>query len=262
MNTPKAIFIDMDGTLLSHKMSCIPKSAQDALFYAQEKGVLLFIATGRHLNELHQISDLDSLPLAGFVTLNGGYCVVDGEVIHKKPLHPETVRMVVERLAHDPFPCVFCEEVDLYINMINEHVEELQSILSLPLPDICDPLRALDAEIFQIAAFGRAKEEAFLRSLPGTKLTRWMDGGFDLANEDVNKWEGILHVLRHCGIAPHEAAAIGDAENDMEMLKNAGYSVAMGNADDDVKKCAGFVTRHVDNDGLAKAIEHLLGGNI
>ena len=85
-----------------------------------------------------------------------------------------------------------------------------------------------------------------------------MEGGFDVVNAAVNKWEGITHMLRHFGVEPHEAATIGDAENDLEMLANAGFSVAMGNAPDDVKRCAKYVTEHIDKDGLAAAIRWLL----
>ena len=258
MDIPKAIFIDVDGTLLSHETKQVPKSAIHALHYAGEKGVMLFIATGRSRIELGKIARMDDILFNGFVTMNGAYCYVGDDVIFKNPLHPDTVAAVVERIAHNPFPCVFCEENDQYINAVNELVEELQKSLNLPLPPVGDPKRALGTDIYQIAAFGSAQEEAFLRSLPYSKITQWMEGGYDVVNATVNKWEGILHMLRHFGVSPNEAAAIGDGENDMEMLINAGYSVAMGNAADVVKKCAKFVSGHIDDDGLAEAINYLL----
>ena len=258
MSTPKAIFIDVDGTLLSHSSKQVPRSAADALRYACDKGVLLFIATGRSKMELDLIDDLVGVPFDGFVTMNGAYCYTGSEVIFKNPLRPETVAAVVERIGHNPFPCVFCEESQLYINMFNDHVKKLQNSISLPMPPLSDPRRALDTEIFQLVAFS-AEEETFLRNLPYTKLTMWMDGGFDVVNSTVNKWEGISHMLYRFGLAPDEVAAIGDGENDIEMLTNAGYSVAMGNADNEVKQCAEFVTGHIDDDGFAEAIEHLLG---
>jgi Cof subfamily protein (haloacid dehalogenase superfamily) len=258
MNTPKAIFIDVDGTLLSHGTKQVPKSAIDALRYACEKGILLFIATGRSKTELGMIARLRNMPFDGFVTMNGAYCHAGDEVIFKNPLHPADVAAVLNRIAHNPFPCAFCEENDLYINIINELVKELQKSLNLPLPPLGDPQRALGADIYQIVAFGAAQEEAFLRDLPYSKVTRWMEGGYDVVNATVNKWEGILHMLCHFGIKPREAAAIGDGENDIEMLANVGYSVAMGNADDSVKKCAKFVTGHIDDDGFAEAVGYLL----
>jgi len=259
MNKPKAIFIDVDGTLLSHATKRVPKSAVDALHYAHNKGALLFIATGRSKMELGLIDDLAKVPFDGFVTMNGGYCYgADGNVIFKNPLHPQTVAALVERLTHDPFPCMFIEEHHLYINMINDRVQELQASLALPLPPVGNIRHAPDIDIYQVAAFDAAQEEAFLRGLPYSRTTQWMEGGFDLVNETVNKWEGILHVSRHFGIEPQEAAAIGDGENDIEMLENAGYSVVMGNASDNVKQCAKFITGHIDDDGFAEAIAHLL----
>ena len=262
MNTPKAIFMDIDGTLLSHSLKRVPKSAVEALRCARENGILLFAATGRSNIELEEVACLGDIKLDGFVTLNGAYCYVGNEVVHKNPLPPAAVAAIVERLAHSPFPCIFCEENKLYINMTNDYVRELQKFLGLSIPPVCDPQQALEADIYQLAVFATSKEEeAFLRSLPQTKITRWAKDGFDVVNATTNKWTGILHVLMFLGIKPHEAAAIGDAENDVEMLVNAGYSVAMGNADDNIKKCADFVTSHVDDGGLAKAIKHLLFRN-
>ena len=256
MSTPKAIFIDIDGTLLSHSTKQVPKSAKDALQYAHNKGVLLFIATGRSKMELGLTEELGGIPFDGFVTMNGAYCYTDNEVVFKNPLRPETVAAVVERIAHNPFPCMFCEEDRQYINMLNAHVKKLQNIISLPLPPLDNPRQALNREIYQIVAFD-VDEEAFLRNLPHTKLTIWMNGGFDVVNATVNKWEGISQMLHHFGLAPHEVAAIGDGENDIEMLANVGFSIAMGNGEDVLKESAKFVTSHIDDDGFKKGIEHL-----
>jgi len=259
MKIPKAIFVDIDGTLLSHTNRRVPKSAVEALHYARDKGVRLFVATGRSKLELGKIAHLDEIPFDGYVTMNGAFCYAGNEVVFKNPLRSETVAAVIERIAKNPFPCMFCEENELYINVKNEYVQKLQESLSLPLPPVGDIYRALDNDIYLIAAFGITPEEAsFLHSLEHSKVTRWMEGGYDMVNGTVNKWEGISHMLSRFGIAPSEAAAIGDEQNDIEMLTNAGYSVAMGNAIDAVKECADFVTAHVDDDGLAKAVEHLL----
>lgn len=258
MSIPRAIFIDMDGTLLNHENNQVPKTAVDALYHAHEKGIMIFIATGRNKNEFDRISALNNLPIDGFVTMNGAYCYAGDEVIFKNPLHPNAVAMLVDQITKDPFPCIFCELDDMYINITNSLVDYLQKTVNLPIPKICGPHKALNAEIFQIAAFGGEKEEKFLRSLPYSKLTRWLDGGFDLVNKTANKWNGILHMLKYFKISPAETAAVGDAENDIEMLANAGDSVAMGNANESVKKCAKFITSHVDDNGLAKALEYLL----
>jgi len=255
---PKAIFIDIDGTLLSHTTGRVPKSAVQALQKARNHGILLFIATGRNNKEVGLVPGLEDFIFDGFMTMNGSLCYIDNDVIFKNPLKQHTVAAVVDRITNDPFPCIFAQENDLFISVIDEHIKSLQEMLSLPMPRQKDPAAALDSEIFQIAVTVNAQQETFLRSLPMTKLTKWRDGCFDLVNDDVNKWEGITHVLRHFGLNPHEVAAIGDGDNDIEMLANAGFSVAMGNASDAAKSYAGYVTRHIDDDGFAYAIEQML----
>lgn len=267
MSKPKAIFIDIDGTLLCHKSKKVPASALDAMSNAHNQGVLLFIATGRHKIACDVIPCLQGLPLDGFVTMNGAYCHVtdkdaDGKIFHKaiykNPICRETVATAVEYIKQNPFPCTFCEDDDAFINMATPLVDLVYKALGLQTPPVCDPQRAIDSAIFQITVFCNAEEEAFLRSLPQAKLTKWMDGGFDMVNAAANKWSGILHMLEYFDISPQETAAIGDGENDIEMLSNAGFSVAMGNASDEVKNCAKFVTRNVGDDGLAEAIKYLL----
>ena len=256
MTKPKAIFIDIDGTLFSHKQKQIPESAREAIHYAKNKGALTFVATGRHMRELDKVPGLEGLPIDGFVTLNGGYCVVGGKVVYKNPLPVGAVKAVVERLEENPFPCMFCDEHGMFITMINDRVETLQDALNLPMSPMFEPKKALETEVLQIVTYGW-EEESFFRELPGAKVTSWLGYGFDVVNSTTNKWDGILHVLEGYGIDPADAAAIGDADNDREMLAGAGYSIAMGNAEDDVKACAKFVTSHIDDDGFMKAIEHL-----
>ena len=70
------------------------------------------------------------------------------------------------------------------------------------------------------------------------------------------KTAGIESVLKHYGIKQEEIMAFGDAENDIEMLQYAKIGVAMGNADDEVKEAADYVTDTVDSDGIYKALKY------
>src|SRR5438045_6225527 len=74
----------------------------------------------------------------------------------------------------------------------------------------------------------------------------------------VNKWQGILHVARHHGIAPEEIVAIGDDVNDIPMLRNAGLGVAMGNASPEIQAVAKRVIGSNAQEGLAKFLEELV----
>ena len=69
----KAIFFDIDGTLLSHKTMKVPESTKKALRLLKEQGILTFIATGRHISEMKDLP-IDDLEFEGNITLNGQYC--------------------------------------------------------------------------------------------------------------------------------------------------------------------------------------------
>ena len=256
MSTPKAIFFDLDGTLLSKGK--LMESAKEALFYAKEKGVLLFVATGRHRNEFENMPWFPGLPFDGFVTMNGAYCYVGEEVIFKSPIPKAAIRTVAEYITGNPIYCMFCEADGSYANLSDQWIEAAQLSYGLSIPPIRDPMSAIDADIYQMVFIGNELRD-YVQRLPDCNITSWAEGCYDVVPAGVNKWVGILPMLERFGLKPGEVAAAGDGQNDIEMLTGAGFSVAMGNAPDDVKACAGFVTGHVDDDGLLKAVRHLLG---
>ena len=75
----------------------------------------------------------------------------------------------------------------------------------------------------------------------------------------ASKGEALKAACAHLGIDPREVVAFGDAHNDLEMFKIVGASVAMGQAEAEVKAAATAVTTRNDEDGVARAIERLLG---
>ena len=254
---PKAVFLDIDGTLLSFATRQVPQNALDAMYDAKKKGVKLFVATGRHKKELGIDTQLCSFPFDGYVTQNGAYCYTDEKIIHTCPMQKRTMKAVVDLINKDPFTCMFCEEDEMFLNSINDEVTTLLNKFKLPIPPVSDIARVLDSDIYQIVPIISKESEHILYTLPGANVTKWYDGGYDIVNSDVNKWTGIEKMIEYFGILPEETAAIGDAENDIEMLLGAGFSIAMGNANENVKKNARYVTSHVDEDGLANAFKYL-----
>ena len=254
---PKAVFLDIDGTLLSFVTRQVPISAYNAMHKAKENGVKLFIATGRHKNELGIDAHLSKFPFDGYVTQNGAYCYAKKAIVHACPLQKSTVNAVVKLIQEQPFACMFCEEDGMFINSLSDNVLKILNGYKLPIPPVGDIARVLVTDIYQIVPIELKEAVQELYNLPGAKVSKWHDGGFDIVDADVNKWAGIQKMIEHYGILPEETAAIGDAENDIEMLQNAGFSVAMGNASNEVKKSAMHVTTHVDEDGLANAFNHM-----
>jgi hydroxymethylpyrimidine pyrophosphatase-like HAD family hydrolase len=117
--------------------------------------------------------------------------------------------------------------------------------------------------VYQILGFFEAGQEArVMQHLPHCVTTRWSPLFTDIVPAGSNKWAGITNILAHFGILPDETMAFGDGGNDMEMLTNAGIGVAMGNADENVKQAADYITATVDGDGIVKALRHFNLTNI
>lgn len=76
----------------------------------------------------------------------------------------------------------------------------------------------------------------------------------EIVHHNVSKWNALSFLLDRYGFTPDQVMAIGDQENDLSMITQAGLGIAMGNAPDHVKEQARWVTRSVDDDGLAHAV--------
>ena len=101
----KAVFFDIDGTLVSFKTHRVPDSTKRAIAILRAKGIRVFIASGR---QLLAINNLEDLQFDGYVTLNGGYCIVGEKVIYKHSMPSEDMVSLVRYMEEqESFPCIF-----------------------------------------------------------------------------------------------------------------------------------------------------------
>ena len=252
----RAVFFDVDGTLLSHETNSVPASARRALELLREKGILTFIATGRHLPKLKQIRPLDGLHFDGFVTLNGQYCCCGGEVIYHCPIDSGDIAILLDYLKEHPHPCILVEKDQMYINFLNDHVARVQASIHSDLPKLGDLNRGYTEPIYQAILYMNREDLDRLPEIPGIRPTFWSAGGADLIPAKGGKAAGIAKVLEHCGIDRSETMAFGDGHNDVDMFSAVGTAVAMGNACTEAKEAAHYITDTVDGDGIYKALKH------
>jgi hypothetical protein len=253
----KAIFFDIDGTLLSHSTKSVPESSKNALSLLKDKGILTFIATGRHISEMRDLP-IHDLNIDGFITLNGQYCYNEKEVIFDLPINQKDIDNIIHKIDTNPFPCIFVEDELMYINYNNNDVETVQNAISTPLPDINDIHRGLTHPIYQVIPYGIDKEHEneILQLMPHCKQTRWHSLAIDIIPKNGGKQNGIKHILDYYGINQEETMAFGDGENDIDMFKFCQLSVAMGNSNDSVKDNADYITDDIDYDGIFNALKH------
>lgn len=255
----KALFFDIDGTLVSFKTHEIPVSTIEALTAAKAKGIHIFISTGRPRIIINNLSALQERNLIdGYITMNGAYCFVEDTVIYKSPIPATEVDALTSFCHERNIPCILVGEHDICVNQPDEIVEEIfhRQLKVDPIEPKPYTSNHAGKPFYQLTPFINAEEERIiLPAVPHCEMGRWHPAFVDVTAKGNTKQNGIDRMIRHFGIRPEETMAFGDGGNDISMLRHAGIGVAMGNANDDVKAVADYVTTGVDKDGIANALK-------
>ena len=256
----KAIFFDIDGTLISFKTHKIPQSTMEALQKLHDKGIKLFICSGRPPMDIKPLMDKLNSLFDGYITLNGQYCYdANKKIIHEQSLDKDDLIKLTDYLKDKDIACGFVELNYFYFNLHNQYLSDLDKQLGSTAPEriIDDMQRVRTHKTYQLNLFLSNKDEQpILKMLPNCRSVRWCPLFGDIIPKSGGKSTGIKYILDYYNINIDECMAFGDGGNDKEMLEFAKIGVAMGNASDDVKSIADYVTTDVDNDGILNALKH------
>jgi Cof subfamily protein (haloacid dehalogenase superfamily) len=250
----KALFFDIDGTLVSFKTHTIPQSTVNAIEQAKRKGIKAFISTGRPKVIINNLGDL---AFDGYITMNGSYCFVGEEVVYKCRIPQEDVQTMVDIVERDNIPCVFVEENRMSLCKMNEKTEEFQQILKVPPMPVVATREVIAKEIYQMSPFITVEQEkVIMPSLPHCSAERWFPAFTDIVAANNGKERGMDEIDNYFCFGLEETMSFGDGGNDIGMLRRAGVGVAMGNANETVKQAADYVTTSVDDDGVMNALRY------
>ncbi len=253
----KAVFFDIDGTLVSFSTHKIPQSTIFALNELRSNGVKIFIATGRSWGQMQHLNDFPKFD--GYITLNGSCCTTgEGEIIHRTCIPTEDLKRLEEFHAKHPFPIEIVYADRELMTSSNDVVERAWANVNMPVPPIT-PFEECDLnEVYQLGAFLTTDEQDRLRLtenyMPSCTELRWSPDFFDILPRESSKSRGIDRMIEYYGINLDETMAFGDGGNDIDMLRHAGIGVAMSNARQEVKAHADHITTSVDNDGILNAL--------
>lgn len=247
----KIVFFDIDGTLLDHEKT-LPTSTKAAIKQLQENGVYVAIATGRAPFMFESLRE--ELDIESFVSFNGQYVVFENEVIYKNPLSfHELERLHEMSIKNEEASLVFMNEKTMKANVSHsDRIEEALGTLRFPHPERQDDFYH-DKEIYQTLVFCTTEEEEALITtgkFDKFKFIRWHDLSIDVLPFGGSKAEGIKKFVEKAGFDMKNVYAFGDGLNDIEMLEAVGHGIAMGNALNEVKIHADYVTKDVSEEGI------------
>ncbi len=267
----KALFFDIDGTLVNQKGE-FSASARRALKQAKDKGHKLLLSTGRNFAQIHP--QLIDFGFDGYVCAAGAYVKCDGRLIYHKTMREEELKPLTDfLLAHDTMVGLQVEDGSYITPRGLEQIKEGFQKLGVPrenmdsvlggvhIVDNFDQVKGVEKLFYNwaditVAELADQTSDYFL--VQPASFGDIMDQySGEIAIRGITKARGMEKALDYYGIDRESSVGFGDAFNDLEMMEYAGVGVAMGNARDEVKRAADYVTDHIDRDGIAKALEKL-----
>lgn len=261
----KAVFIDLDGTLLRDDHS-ISEESRNTIQKLVQKNILVVLVSARPIRGIIPISNWLGLQSQPLVSLNGSYIVMNNEVIFESCIDLETIKELHAVTSEANVTPIFYNGIKWYAERSNTATEREQKITDVKI--VIAPFASLMEDWIhdgtcpnKVMVVGN---EFVINALQSKLLTIYHDAlniytskpiYLEIMKKDASKTNALKNILEKFNISSEEAIAIGDNYNDKEMIMYAGLGVAMGNAPNAIKAVADYVTDTNENDGVRKAIE-------
>lgn len=266
----RMIGLDLDGTLLTDKKELTPRT-REALVKAIQSGVTVLVATGRPWMGVPE--ELRSFPGMSYALTSNGARVLDtrtNAVLIERLIEPGPAKKALEICGkYDTLQEIYFDGqgyaqadkiqlVERYHK--NPNMWEYMRKTRIPVDDIhallerenrgLDKVQALFADMEE-----RKKAWEELSREEDLELVGSLGYNIEINARGVNKGTALVELGRLLGIRREEIMACGDGDNDTVMLREAGFGVAMGNAEEETKDAADYITLTNEEEGVADAIE-------
>lgn len=289
-NNFKLVAFDIDGTLITSDHIVTPRTLR-AIKKAKDLGIKVTIATGRHYPSV--------IRLARKIQINAPLICCDGAVIRDiysndsiYHLLPQEIAVDIMRMtqSYENFTVkVFIKNGKIYIGQsykgdyfrkflsvpfkhsLKGYFNLLRDFVFIPVQSTGNTqgaIAALNEPPAKVLVYGNKRpedlkdfiDEILAKYGESIAITSSMENSIDILNAGISKAKGLVILTEKLGIKRDEIITVGDNFNDLEMIKYAGLGVAMGNAPEQVKNEADYVTDTNNNEGLAKFLEKLIQG--
>lgn len=272
----RLLALDVDGTILDPDGN-LRSAVQQAIARARQRGIRVVLCTGRRFRSALPIAQ--TLQLETPLVVHNGALVKDPattETLHQTVLHDTVYQQAVARLRPLSVPMLYVDAFHEDVDILTEEMHRAHPFQQEYLTDNmahCRIVADLDSPpaygVVTISIMAEATRLQPLRS----QLTEALGSSVRihlLINKNyqghilmvlppnVSKWNALRQLAEDEGVPSESIVAVGDDENDMQMIQHAGLGIAMGNAPENVKTVADHVTGSNAEDGLARAIERFL----
>jgi hypothetical protein len=262
----KAVFLDMDGTLLKSDHS-ISEATKEKIRQLIAKGIPVILVSARPLNAIlptfRAIGIPDHYPL---VSLNGSYIVEQGQPVLDVRIDLDMTTAVSEKVRPFKATIAYYVQREWFSEVKDKWTDYEQRIMDIPieaapLPELVSGWARRGVAPNKMMVMSEAANiqqiQQHLRSVYNGRLNIYPSKPTYLEVMDPrgSKSNAVRWLIQRMNIDRSEVIAMGDNFNDREMIEFAGMGVAMGNAPDEIKSAADYVTDTNNNDGVRLALE-------
>ncbi len=260
----RLLAIDLDGTLLTPQRLITPRTYH-ALTQAVEAGMQLVIATGQTLNVLRVICA--DLPLRAPQIIYNGAIIADiqsGAILHEQLVPPEHILPTLALLHEAGLYRGYHTHEHVYVEQDTPNARTWYRPPVPPAIEVADITTIYPQPCIKLIGVGsehtlRQKrgelERLLAKQIYVTQASRDL---LEFLHPTASKGHALRTLSQMLSIVPEEIVAFGDNHNDIDMLQFAGLGIAMGNAHDEVKALADYVTLRNSEDGVAVALEEMV----
>ena len=265
-----AVVLDVDGTLVGSDRQ-ISQDVIDTIVDAQERGKKVAIASGRSIAGVRKIAAKISLEkYGGYVIAYNGTTVINcktGDCVYNQTLPADILKPLYDTAKKENVSIAVYNDKDKEIicgNEVNEYVNMDAAASDIAIREEKDFIKAINFPFNKVLLSGapeRMKEvEKIMAKQFGDRLNVFRsDPCFvELLPKYVDKGVAVEKLVKYLDISRNKVICVGDSYNDLPMLRYAGMGVAMGNAQNEVKEAADYVTSSNDEGGVAEVIRKFM----
>ncbi len=262
----KLIATDIDGTILKHNFE-FNTEVKDCIKDLTKQGIKVVLVTGRMHSATTYIAEELGLDTP-IVSYQGGLIKHNGDTLYEKNLDPKRAREIIAWAKENDVHLNLYMEDQLYVEKDDEVIRRytgerkagflVKSFDELKLERI-NKLLAVDFEDYEKVTRWKDYLSATYKDVDFVKSMPYF---CEVSHPEATKYHAVTFLTKHVGLKQEEVLTIGDQDNDINLLKAGGIKIAMGNATENLKAVADYVTDTVNKNGFVKAMEKFVYDNI
>ena len=246
------VFFDLDGTLLNDQSEITEEIAQ-SLRSMRQNGIIPFIATGRTNSEISEF--LKKTGINSFISMNGQYASFEGKEIINHKIPSNQVLALHKKAQELNQELAFYTDSKIILSKPSNWAQQHYNHLAQPVPSIETP--TFDEDFYNmLLILGQGHDDIYQKAFPDLTFYRNTPYSMDVVSCGHSKGTGVEEIINYLGLDNVTTFAFGDGPNDLELLRACDFRIAMGNAIDDLKRIANYITGDHNDVGIIEALRY------